>query len=201
MADLIHYERNLPHRLPPGSDIFLTFRLADSLPAAQLAQLRAQFSSRAAKDADAAETSYARQRRYFGRFDALLDAGQHGPTWLRQPAVAAVVAAAIRYYHGKAYTLVCYCLMPNHVHLVVSLPDDAPLLIKTLQHLKGYTAQQANKLLGRTGQFWQRETYDHLVRSPAEMTRIIAYVVNNPVKAGLAESWEDWPYTYWPEPA
>ena len=196
MGDLIHYERNLPHRLPAGSNIFLTFRLADSLPAAQLARLRAQFSSAAA---DADEPSYARQRRYFGRFDDLLDGGHHGPVWLRNPAVAAVVAAALCHYHDKAYTLVCYCLMPNHVHLVVSLPDNAPLLIKTLKHLKGYTAQQANKVLGRTGQFWQRETYDHVVRSPEEMTRIIAYVVNNPVKAGLVASWEEWPHTYWPE--
>ncbi|MDO7845181.1 transposase [Hymenobacter sp. M29] len=100
-----------------------------------------------------------------------------------------MVGTALRHYHGNAYTLVCYCLMPNHVHLVVSLPDEAPPLLKTLQHLKGYTAQQANQLLGRTGQFWQRETYDHLIRSPEEMTRIIAYVVNNPVKAGLAANW------------
>ncbi len=194
MGDLIYYERNLPYRLPPGSDIFLTFRLADSLPAAQLARLRAQFSS-----GDAAENSYARQRRYFGRFDGLLDAGHHGPIWLRNPPVAAVVAGSLRHFHGKAYTLVCYCLMPNHVHMVISLPDDAPPLLETLQRLKGYTALQANKLLGRTGQFWQRETYDHIVRSSEEMTRIIAYVVNNPVKAGLAETWQEWPHTYWPE--
>jgi REP element-mobilizing transposase RayT len=196
MNDPIHYERNLPHRLPPGTDIFLTFRLAGSLPAAQLARLQAQSSS---TEDDTAETTYARQGRYFGRFDALLDAGQYGPTWLREPAVAAVVAASLHHFHGTAYTLVCYCLMPNHVHLVVSLPDDAPPLIKTLQRLKGYTALQANKLLDRTGQFWQRETYDHVVRSPAEMPRIIAYVVNNPVKAGLVENWEEWPYTFWPE--
>ena len=198
MSDLTHYERNLPHRLPPGSEIFLTLRLADSLPAAQLAQLQMQFAK--ADDEAWGEASYARQRRYFGRFDALLDAGHHGPTWLCNPAVANVVAGALRHHHGNAYTLVCYCLMPNHVHLVVSLPDDAPFLSTTLQHLKRYTARQANQQLGRTGQFWQRETYDHVVRSPQEMTRIIAYVVNNPVKAGLVANWEDWPYTYWPEP-
>jgi len=89
--------------------------------------------------------------------------------------------------------------MPNHVHAVVSLTKDAPPLADTLQRLKGYTALQANKLLERSGQFWQRETYDHLVRSGEEMARIIAYVVNNPVKAGLVERWEQWPYTYWPE--
>jgi REP element-mobilizing transposase RayT len=87
--------------------------------------------------------------------------------------------------------------MPNHVHVVVSLPDEAPPLVKTLQRLKGYSALQANKVMGRTGQFWQRETYDHIVRSPEEMTRVIAYVINNPVKAGLVDNWEAWPHTYW----
>jgi REP element-mobilizing transposase RayT len=196
MGDLIHYERNLPHRLPPGTDIFLTFRLAGSLPAAQLARLQAQFSS---TEDGTTETSYARQRRYFGKFDELLDDGRHGPVWLRDPPVAEIVAGSLRHFHGIAYILVCYCVMPNHVHLVVSLSDDAPPLSETLQRLKGYTALQANKLLGRTGQFWQRETYDHIVRSPEEMKRIISYVVNNPVKAGLTDNWEAWPHTHWPE--
>ena len=197
MGDLVYYERNLPHRLPPGSDIFLTFRLAGSLPGNVLAHLQAQFSS---GEPEAPVSAYARQRRYFGRFDELLDGAAHGPTWLREPLVADVVGASLRHFHGKAYQLVCYCLMPNHVHLVVSLPDDAPGLTRTLQRINGYTALQANKLLGRTGQFWQRETYDHIVRSGEEMQRVIAYVINNPVKAGLAESWNQWPYTYWPEP-
>jgi len=89
--------------------------------------------------------------------------------------------------------------MPNHVHAVVFLPENAPFLAETLQRLKGYTALQANKILGRTGQFWQRETYDHIVRNGEEMQRVVAYVVTNPVKAGLVENWEHWPYTYWSE--
>ncbi|MDU0371694.1 transposase [Hymenobacter endophyticus] len=109
------------------------------------------------------------------------------------------MAASLHHFHSKAYKLLCYCIMPNHVHVIVSPPENAPSLAETLQRIKGYTALQANKLLGRTGQFWQRETYDHIVRNSEEMQRIIAYVVNNPVKAGLVESWEQWPYTYWPE--
>ena len=118
MGDLIHYERNLPHRLPPGSDIFLTFRLAGSLPAAQMARLQAQFSS---TEDDTAETSYARQRRYFGKFDGLLDDGYHGPVWLRDRSIAEVVASSLRHFHGISYNLVCYCVMPNHVYLTEQL--------------------------------------------------------------------------------
>ena len=62
-----------------------------------------------------------------------------------------------------------------------------------LQTLKGYTAREANRLLGRTGQpFWQGESYDHSVRDDREFTRIKAYIENNPVKAGLVANAEDY---------
>jgi len=55
-----------------------------------------------------------------------------------------------------------------------------------LQWRKGVTARQANLLLGGTGQpFWQRESYDHVVKQEREMERIVACIENNPVKAGL----------------
>ena len=85
--------------------------------------------------------------------------------------------------------------MPNHVHLVVALPDNAPPLAKTLQLLKGYSSFQINKLLGLSGAFWQAESYDHVVR-PGELNRIINYVLENPVKAGLVDEWQKWPYSY-----
>ena len=194
-SDLTHYHRNLPHRLPPGEIVFVTFRLAHSLPQPVLDQLRAEYET---ANKLGSEDKYARQRRYFGRFDAQLDKVSSGALWLRQPAVAQLVQQALHFHeeHGS-YQLVCYCIMANHVHLVVSLADQGPLLAQTLQSIKSYTARLANQLLGREGQFWQRESYDHLVRDAAELKRVIAYVVNNPVKAGLIENWQDWPYTYW----
>jgi putative transposase len=106
-----------------------------------------------------------------------------------------VVVQSLHYFAGKGYELVCYCIMPNHVHLVVLVPVGAPAMLKTLQRLKGYTATQANKLLGRSGDFWQAESYGHVVRA-GELERIISYVLENPVKAGLIEEWQQWPYTY-----
>ena len=85
--------------------------------------------------------------------------------------------------------------MPNHVHVVVELPEGAPPLAKTLQLLKGYSSRQANQLLGRSGSFWQAESYDHVVR-PGELERIIRYVLENPVKAGLVNDWQKWPYSF-----
>jgi hypothetical protein len=52
--------------------------------------------------------------------------------------------------------------------------------------LKGFTAYQANSILGQVGRpFWQEESYDHLVRTDAEFDRIRVYIEHNPVKAGL----------------
>lgn len=61
-------------------------------------------------------------------------------------------------------------------------------------------ALQANKLLHRTGTFWQPETHGHIIRSSKEMRRIIACVLDNSMKAGSVERWERWPHTHWPEP-
>lgn len=80
--------------------------------------------------------------------------------------------------------------MANHVHVLL-LPQIAPSQL--LKSLKGYTAREANRLLGRTGApFWQRESYDHWVRDPAEWTRIAAYIEDNPVKAGLVSRAEEY---------
>ena len=195
-ADLTHYRRNLPHRLPPGEHLFITFRLAGSLPQAVLEQWRSEWQ-RQDQQRPVRGDRYSEQKRYFGRFDALLDGSAHGPHWLGEPAVAGVIGESLHYYNGKNYELICYCLMSNHVHLVVGLPDNAPPLARTLQYLKGYTAQKANALLGRNGQFWHRESYDHVVRDAGEMVRVISYVLENPVKAGLVAEWQQWPYSYW----
>ncbi len=65
-----------------------------------------------------------------------------------------------------------------------------------MQSFKGYTAHKANRLLCRKEAFWQHESYDHWVRDENELARIVKYIINNPVKAGLVEHWEDWPWTY-----
>ncbi len=80
--------------------------------------------------------------------------------------------------------------MANHVHALL-LPKVSPP--RLLQSLKGATARQANLVLGRTGEtFWQAESYDHWVRDEGEWDRIVAYIGNNPVKAGLVERAEDY---------
>jgi type I restriction enzyme R subunit/putative DNA methylase len=80
--------------------------------------------------------------------------------------------------------------MPNHVHLLLT-----PLISgsKLMQSIKGFTAREANRILGFTGQpFWQAESYDHWVRNDAEFSRIANYIEENPVRARLARSADDY---------
>jgi putative transposase len=83
----------------------------------------------------------------------------------------------------RHYVLHAYVIMANHVHILVT-PMVAPS--RLLGSLKGVTAREANKILGRTGQsFWQHESYDHWVRDAEEFERIRRYIETNPVKAGM----------------
>ena len=91
-------------------------------------------------------------------------------------------------------------MMPNHVHMVctplLQEDDTYHLLHRILQSLKRYTARQANEMLGRRGSFWQAESYDHVVMDSAELERIVQYIIDNPVNAGLVSERESWPWTY-----
>jgi len=90
--------------------------------------------------------------------------------------------------------------MSNHVHLVMTPRRDEHgeywAMQNILHSLKGYTAGKANRLLGRTGAFWQHESYDHYVRDDDEWRRIRWYVISNPVKAGLVSDPAEWEWTY-----
>lgn len=198
MADSVFYQRNLPHRLVPGEYLFITFRLAGTLPRTVAEQLRAQLQQlEAAENRSGPDELSLRRKRYFKHFDQFLDAARTGPNWLARPDVAAAVKAVVHELDGAAFEVVCYCLMPNHAHLLVYLPEQAPLLAQSLRMLKGRSAREANRLLKREGAFWQPESYDHVVRNAAEMERIVAYILENPVQAGLAADWQQWPHSYW----
>jgi putative transposase len=202
----IDYRRNLPHIQPPGACFFITFRLAGSLPISVQRALRSEaevqlHNLQAITDpVERARREYEAHRKHFGRWDAALDAESSGPHWLKAQRVAEIVAESIHHLNGRLYYLDSFCIMSNHVHLLFTpLQDDDAVyhgLAKIMHSLKGYTAKQANLALGRTGQFWQRESFDHIVRDSDEMSRIRRYILNNPVKAGLVEHWKDWPHTY-----
>jgi putative transposase len=207
------FRRALPHYHPPNATYFITFRLAGSLPANVLKDLEDEFEAEkhalALKfhGAQLYEEREKAQKRYFARVDAVLDAAEHGPRWLSQPEIAAIVMNEIHALEPEFYHLHAFCLMSNHVHLLIDqqdIPEPQPrkdgkhytALSKAMRQLKSKTGYACAQHLGRSGAFWQHESYDHVVRNEREFERILAYIVNNPVKAGLVAEWQDWPYTY-----
>jgi REP element-mobilizing transposase RayT len=198
VAELTKYQRDLFQRLEAGATVFITLRLSDSLPRTVVSEMRAQLQhlQAAEKRSNPVELSK-RRKRYFRHFDDMLDQATTGPMWLARPDVAQVVAAGLHEFDKHEYELICYCLMPNHLHLLVYLQNDAPPLANTLQRLKSHTATKANLLLTRTGAFWHPDSYDHPVRTDEELQRDIGYVLENPVKAGLVVEWQKWPHSYW----
>jgi putative transposase len=170
-------QRRLPHIYPDNRWLFLTWHLHGSLPSSHFPP------ARKVSDGEA-----------FAWVDRYLDAARAGPTFLKQDAIATIIIESL--FRGedlKQFHLGPFVVMANHVHVLL-LPSIAPSLL--LKSLKGTTAREANRLLNRTGeQFWQRESYDHWVRDDAEWSGIAAYIERNPVKAGLVERAEDYPWS------
>ncbi len=202
----VSYRRHLPHIQPPGATLFVTCRLSGSIPIEVLQLLedeREQVEKRLAKITDPDERnrrSDEEHRRLFGKWDKVLDSAQSGPRWLRDGRVAELVCNSLHHLDHAKYLLDAFCVMPNHAHLVctpLQISEGKYHAIGGIMHsLKRYTALNANEILGREGEFWQHENYDHVVRDEAEFNRIVAYVLNNPVHAGLVARPENWKWSY-----
>jgi REP element-mobilizing transposase RayT len=174
-----HSRGYLPHFDEPGLVQAITFRLHDSMPAERRAEWEALMQAR-----DGAV------RR--ARAQAYLDAG-HGSCYLADARIAGIVEDTLLLFDGERYRLLAWVIMPNHVHVLIETRSGWPL-DKVLHTWKSYTAKQANALLGRSGAFWYREYHDRYIRNERHLEQAVRYVHGNPVKAGLAERAEDWPY-------
>jgi putative transposase len=210
------YRRNLPHIQPVGAAFFVTFRLQDSIPGAMLSSLKEEYEQAIAairRDGKPLVNKriYEERKRHFARYDALLDKALSGPTYLKQPEIAQILTEQIHRFDGDLYDLHTYCIMSNHAHMLfdtsLQLPEegvdlssweslDYEPLEYIMKRVKGPSGRFSNRLLGRKGRFWQQESYDHYVRNERELDRIVAYILENPVKAGLVKEWTEYPFTY-----
>jgi REP element-mobilizing transposase RayT len=185
----------LPHWEMQDGVYSVTFRLGDSLPESALARLREERETAlAALEKHGGTPTPADLRRLEDvlndRVEAYLNAGA-GACYMARPEIGRLVADAIRHFEGQRYRLFAWCVMPNHVHVVLRFAPGHGLE-RTLHSWKSYTSKAANRALGRSGSFWAREYYDHLVRDEDDFARVVAYVAQNPVKAGL----RDWPWVW-----
>jgi REP element-mobilizing transposase RayT len=125
--------------------------------------------------------------------DGHLDLG-NGACYMGNPAIADVVAGALRFFEGQRYKLRAWVVMPNHVHAVV-LPLKSHTLSDILHSWKSFTSHRLKKCLVGNGAIWQSESYDHLIRDDEELARCCAYTTRNPVTAGLCGTPESWPWS------
>ncbi len=200
-----YYRRKLPHFQPAEATFFMTFRLAGSIPMEVIWRLKENYTllkkgileQKDLSEREQQELIYVEQKRLFAETDDFLDKNLNEPYWLQQKAIAEIVAEAMLYRDGKQYNLHAYTIMPNHVHMMMTLLPDAPVLFKVMQHLKKNSAIKSNKHLERVGlEFWEEESYDHIVRDEKEFYRILNYTLHNPVKAGFVKEWQNWPDTF-----
>lgn len=175
-AETRKFRNYLPHWRQAGVTYFVTTRLADSIPQQTL---KARQEERAiwlkangcASNADVESLPERTRREYHAHFTAkfhdYLDAGA-GACTLRRPAAAEIVAGPLRFFDGQRYELGDFAVMPNHLHLLVT-PLEAHELSEMLQSWKRHTARQINKLSAREGAFSQAESFNHIVRSEAQV--------------------------------
>ncbi len=212
------YRHSLPHIQPVGECFFVTFRLHGSLPASVVFKLKKELDRKiliiqrqVLSTALKQEAIIREQAIFFKNYDRYLDQSQYGIAYLKEKEIADIVVEQIHRFDKNLYELIAYCIMPNHVHLLIStniqLPNgyfpieiledlDIKPLYEIMRRIKGASAKYANDILKKKGTFWQHESYDHYVRNTKSFRRVIAYIANNPVAAKLVHNWEDWPYTY-----
>ena len=174
-----HTRGYLPHLDSGGAIQFVTFRLADSLPAAAVQRIKEL----------AAEERVKCQR----TLERLLDVG-YGSCLLAEEPAAKLVERSLLHFEGKRYTLFAWCVMPNHVHAIVQ-PHPGNRLSDILHSWKSFSAMQINRMYRRRGRLWQPESFDRYIRNERHFVAVTAYVESNPVKAGLVEAAEHWPWS------
>ncbi len=190
--------KHLPHFDSRGARQFITYRLADAMPAARRSEWEAFLSL---------EDDLEKQR----KIEAYLDNG-YGECHLRDPRIADLVQENLWHHDGVKYRLLAWVIMPNHVHALIEI-WNVPLG-EVLKSWKSYTAKEALKILrGGDGSspsfklkargdgpspprtFWEEDYFDRYLRDDEHYRRVVRYIENNSTKAGLVRAPEAWAWS------
>jgi len=187
-----------PHWDIDNGTYFVTFNLFDAFPLQERDRIeherRAHIAMRERERGRMTPAELAALNRIIrAETERVLDRGA-GSCFMNDPRIADVVAKAIEFFDEERYWLFAWTVMPNHVHIVLTLGDGATI-DRVMHSIKAYTAKEANRVLGREGSFWQADYFDRSIRDREHLERCMRYVENNPVKAGLRD-WR-WVGAYW----
>ena len=174
---------SVPHRENKALQS-ITFRLYDSLPKEVIEEIKLKLDIKK-DDPSSNSMQYQRLRQKIAEYE---DAG-YGQCFLRDERIAAIMQDTLKHFDGERYQLLCWCIMPNHVHVLIEV-NEGWSLSKIMHGWRSYTANEANRILGRTGKFWMEEYYDRYIRNDNHLQKTINYILNNPANAGL----DDWPW-------
>jgi len=180
-----HSRGYLPHFDGPFLLQSLTLRLYDAVPDSRVQAWKSELAW--AENLPAMDPRDIELRKRIARYE---DAG-HGNCWLRDDRIASLVENALLHFDGERYRLIAWCVMPNHVHGLIETRENRPLA-SIIHSWKSFTAHSANQILDRSGDFWFREYFDRFVRDERHFRSAVAYIEENPVKAGLARLREEW---------
>ena len=177
----------LPHVAHTSSETLIqsiTFRLFDSVPETLIAKWKEELEQTSGTDANQRYIELA------NRIEHYEDAG-HGCALLLNEKAARIMQNALYYNDTKQYELLEWCIMPNHVHVLISHNEDVKLST-IIKSWKSYSAHNINRALGRKGQLWMQDYFDRFVRDDEHLFATTKYIVENPVRAGLVESASKW---------
>lgn len=191
-----------PHYQFDDSIVFITWRLAFTLPAYIIALFRelSKHPEQAEHDAERLRQDNAYLYQKFLDYDLALASYQNPGFSLNEPNIAELIKASFHSQDGLKYELHAYVLMSNHVHLLIRALTDADgkhyHISDIVQSLKRYTATQINRYLHRAGTVWDDFYFDRIIRNQKNYFNVVNYILRNPVTAGLVDDVEKWKDSY-----
>ncbi len=207
------YHNDLPHFQQPGQAYFVSWNLKNAIPPKALKRYTDKLSYLKQQIASAEKSAntqlvlllksdfYKTRKMYMKAYDDLLHLSKHSTIDLSKVSHSKIIRESLLFYENKRLHNYAYCIMPNHVHwafktLEVDENNKPVYLEKLMQAVKGFTSREINKLENKSGQLWQKESFDVTIRNEKHLYNVIEYIKYNPVSAGLTTRWNDWSGTW-----
>ena len=197
LLEITTASRKLPHWSADHATYWVTYRLADSIPKIKLDAWKTELAEWTVKHPPPWDeaTKKEHRERFTLRIEKWLDAGM-GSCALARPDVREEARKSLLWFEGERFELRGAVIMPTHVHCVIK-PFKGHTISSILKSIKNASGLRANRILGKTGAFWQAESYDHIVRDETQYENCLRYIRENPLKAGLKEE-AYWLYERYP---